>query len=335
MIRFIIRRLGALIALFFGMIVVMFLLTHVIPADPARIAVGPQATQQSVDAMRHKMGLDKPLIVQMGIYVWGVLHLNFGNSVYDGQPVFHEIMQYAPATIELAIVATVLSVAFGLAMGILSAVYQNSIVDSSMRVFAIIGRAIAPFWLAILLQIVFFGRLNWFPSGTQLSLSLSPPTKITGMYLVDSLITLNWQVFFNSFHHIVLPAVALGLGGIADTSRMMRATMLIELRREYPRTARAKGLSEWSVQLRHVVRNAINPVVTVIGIRFGYLLAGTILIEAIFQWPGLGRYALLAIENLDFPALIGVTLFVVVAFAIVNLFVDILYGYLDPRIRYA
>lgn len=333
---FVIRRFAILLGLILAMIIALFVLSHLIPSDPARVAVGPEATQQAVDAMRHKMGLDKPVIVQLGIYLRNTIRLDLGTSIYDGQPVLGSILKYAPASFELAIVSMFMSVALGLALGIYSAAYQGTLFDGTSRLVAIAGRAIAPFWLAILLQVVFYGRLRWFPSGTRLDLSgIDEPKRITGMYLVDSLLTGNWHAFANSAYHLVLPAFALGLGGIAEISRMTRATMLIELRREYTRTARAKGLSESTTLFRHVVRNAINPVVTIIGIRFGYLLAGTVLIESIFRWPGIGRYSLLAIQNLDFPAIMGATLFVTVAFAIVNLLVDILYGFLDPRIRYA
>lgn len=336
MLTYILRRTGFLAVMILFMIVAMFALQNIIPADPARAMLGPEATQEAVEAMRAKMGLDRPVIVQFGAYMWRLAHLDLGTSNYDGQPVLDSIVKYAPASIELAIVATVLSVVFGLVLGIYSAARDGRASERLLRLGAICGRAVPAFWLALLLQIVFYGKLGWFPDGARLDLLGSEdPPRITGLYLVDSLLVLDFGAFRDSAYHMVLPALALAVGGIAEIQRMTTAMVLLELRRDYARTAHAKGLSERAVLFRHVVRNAINPVVTVIGIRFGYLLAGTVLIETIFRWPGIGRYALLSIQNLDFPAITGVTLFVAVVFAIVNLGVDILYGYLDPRIRFA
>jgi peptide/nickel transport system permease protein len=333
---YIVRRLGLLVVLVFFMLVAMFLLQNVIPADPARAMLGPQASQAAVDAMTRKMGLNDPLYVQFGRYVWNILHLNLGTSNYDGQPVRDSIAKYAPASIELAIVATILSVVIGFALGVFSAVNRGSAADGVLRLGAISGRAIPSFWLALLLQIVFYGRLGWFPDGARLNLlGSAAPTHITGMYLLDSVVTLNPAAFRDAAYHLTLPALALAIGGIAEVQRLTAAQILTEMRQDYTRTAHAKGLPSRVVLFRHVIRNAINPVVTVIGIRFGYLLAGTVLIETIFRWPGIGRYALLSIQNLDFPAIMGVTLFVAVIFAVVNLGVDIVYGYLDPRIRYS
>jgi peptide/nickel transport system permease protein len=274
--------------------------------------------------------------VQFGRYVWNVLHLNLGTSNYDGQPVRDSIIKYAPATIELAVVATIISVVVGFALGIFSAVRRGSASDGMIRLGAIAGRAIPSFWLALLLQIVFYGKLGWFPDGARLNLiGSATPTHITGMYLLDSLLTLNFSAFIDSAYHLVLPALTLAIGGIAEVQRFTTAQIQVEMHQEYARTAHAKGLSNRVVLFRHVIRNAINPIVTIVGIRFGYLLAGTVLIETIFRWPGIGRYALISIQNLDFPAIMGVTLFVAVMFAIVNLGVDIIYGFLDPRIRHS
>ena len=335
MLTFIIRRLAILPLMFLGMVFFVFVLTNLIPADPARVAVGPDASPESVERMREKMGLNKSLPEQFTIYLWDVVRLDLGTSIRDNRPVYDSIINFAPASIELALASTVVVVVVGVLMGIYSAAYQGRGLDRLLRLGAITGRAFPAFWLALLLQIVFFARLGWFPSGGRIDLiTMDPPRKITGLYLVDSVVTLNWDAFVSSAYHLALPVTALALGGIAEVLRMTRGQVMLEMNSDYARTARSKGLTDRTVLFRHIVRNAINPVVTIIGIRFGYLLAGTVLIESIFRWPGLGRYALQAIQNLDFPALMGVTLFVTLMFVLVNLMVDVIYGFLDPRIKY-
>lgn len=332
---YVLRRFALLLVLIFFMIVAMFVLQNLIPADPARAMLGPDASQAAVDKMRQKMGLNDPVIVQFGHYLWRIVHLDLATSNYDGQPVRDSIAKYAPATIELAVIATVLSVTIGFALGVFSALNRGSVIDGILRFSVISGRAIPSFWLALLLQIFLYGKLGWFPNGGRIDLVGSgAPTHITGLYLLDSLLTLNFSAFGDAAYHVALPVAALAIGGIAEVQRLTSAQILSELQQDYTRTALAKGLTNRVVLLRHVIRNAINPVVTVIGIRFGYLLAGTVLVEMIFSWPGLGWYALISIQNLDFPSIMGVTLFVAVMFGIVNLAVDILYGFLDPRIRY-
>ena len=336
MFTFIFRRLAFVVVLTLGMMVAIFVLTHIIPSDPARVAVGPDASTEAVEAMRIKMGLDKPLVEQFGLYLWKAIHLDLGISLYNGQPVWDEIIRYAPASIELAVVSTALSVVVGLSIGIYCAANHSSLSDTILTLTVIAGRAAPSFWIALLLQLIFYGKLGWFPSGERIDLLGDIElTRITGMYLIDSVLTLNWPAFWDSAYHLVLPSLALGLGGIAVVSRMTKASVLLELQRDYVRTAYSKGLTRRAVLFRHAVRNAINPVVTIVGIRFGYLLAGTILIESIFRWPGIGRYALLAINYIDYPVIMGVTLFVSIAFALVNLCVDFIYMLLDPRVRYS
>lgn len=336
MIRIVAGRLIALPAMLFGVVLFLFILTHIVPSDPARIAVGPNANDAAVQTMREKMGLNDPLPVQFGRYFWDLLRGDLGDSIYDKKPVLDAIKNYAPATIELALVATFFTVLFGIVLGVYAAVASGRAFDRLTRLVAIIGRAVPAFWLAILLQTIFYGRLKWLPSGGRIDLdAVGPPRKITGLYLLDSVLTWNWAAFWSSAEYIVLPAAALAIGGVADIMRMTRSQVLLEMRKDYARTARAKGMQNAVVLFRHVLPNAMNPVLTVIGIRTGYLLAGTVLIEAIFRWPGLGRYSLQAIGNFDFPALTGVTLFVTIMFVFINLIVDLIQSYLDPRVRHA
>ena len=336
MIRIIAGRLIALPMMLFGVVLVLFVLTRIVPSDPARVAVGPNANQAAVETMRERMGLNDPLPIQFVRYLGQLVQGDLGNSVYDNRPVTASIRTFAPATLELALVATLLTVTFGILFGVYAAAANGRVSERLLRFFAIVGRAMPAFWLALLLQFVFYGRLKWLPSGGRIDLnSMDPPTSITHLYLVDSILTLNWPAFKSSFSHILLPAIALAAAGIADIMRMTRSQMLLEMRRDYARTARAKGLEGRNVLRRHVLPTALNPVLTVIGIRTGYLLAGTVLIETIFRWPGLGRYSLQAIGNFDFPAITGVTIFVTLMFVLINLVVDLIQAYIDPRVRHA
>lgn len=335
MVYFIVRRLAASVITIFFLIVGLFVLQNIIPADPARAMLGPEATEEAVRAMEVKLGLDQPVLIQFGRYLWRLSHLDLGTSNWDRQPVLDAIIRYAPASIELALVATVLSFSLGLLFGIYAAAHHGRAGATLARFLAIGGRALPAFWLALLLQILLYGKLGWFPNGARLDLvAASEPAHVTGLYLLDSILALDFGTFKSALHHLTLPALAIAVSGVAEIQRMTTAMMLIEMRRDYARTAHAKGLHGRTVLYRHVARNALNPVLTIVGVRFGYLLAGTVLIETIFRWPGIGRYALLSIENLDFPAIMGVTFFVALTFAVVNFIVDISYGYLDPRVRY-
>jgi ABC-type dipeptide/oligopeptide/nickel transport system permease component len=336
MVRIVLGRLVSLPAMAAGVIVFLFILTNLVPSDPARIAVGPNASDAAVETMRERMGLNDSIFVQFGRYVSHVLQGDLGKSIYDKRPVTASIRAYAPATIELALAATIVTVVLGLSLGIYSAVAKGRIGDRLVRVVSTIGRAMPAFWLALLLQVIFYGRLKWLPSGGRIDLdAVGPPKTMTGLYTVDSVLTGNWAALESTLTHLTLPVAALAIGGIADVMRMTRAQMLLEMRSDYARTARAKGLRNRAILIRHMLPNAMNPVLTVIGVRTGYLLAGTVLIESIFRWPGLGRYSLQAIGNFDFPALTGVTLFVTLAFVLVNLFVDLIQVTFDPRARSA
>ena len=334
MIRIIAGRLATLPLMLLGVVLLLFVLGHLIPADPARVAVGPNASAEAVEAMRERMGLDDPLPVQLGRYLRQLVRLDLGDSVYDKQPVTDSLRRYAPATIELALAAATVMILLGVSLGVYTATAKSRVAEQLIRLGAIAGRALPAFWLAMLLQFIFYSRFSWIPSGGRLNLDeVDPPTHITGLYLIDSALTLNGRVFVDAAHHLVLPALALAIGGTADVMRMTRAQILSELRNDYTRSARAKGLKDRTVLLRHVLPNAMSAVLTLIGIRVGYLLAGAVLVESIFNWPGLGRYSLDAIKNFDFQALTGVTLLVTTIFLVINLVVDLIGLALDPRAR--
>ncbi len=331
--RFLLKRLLFLFIVLFGMAVLVFVATHLLPADPARVAAGPSAGADEVEKVRARLGLDQPLLVQFGLYLKQLAVFDLGQSIRSNQPVAGEIGSRLPATLELTVAALVIYVLISILLGVLAATGRSKHVDSFVRIFAVGGSSIPPYWLALLLQLVFYYLLDWLPSGGRLPLSLAPPEKITGFYLVDSVLTGNWETLRLTIIHMVLPVTSLVLGHIGLMTRLVRSRMMQEQRQDYVRTARSKGLPESRVIYRHTLKNAINPLITMIGIQTGYMVGGMVLIESIFRWPGLGSYALSAIENTDLPAVAGVALTMSLVFVLVNLAVDILYAVLDPRVR--
>lgn len=334
MLGFTLRRLVWLVFVLLGMTLITFAVSHLVPADPAKAAAGENATAEQVERIRRDLGLDRPLHVQYLRYLQHLLTGDLGRSVYTGQPVSQDIRSFFPATFELAVWALLVTVILGIPMGVISATHQDSIVDVLSRVFATIWVGMPQFWFAILLQILFYSKLGWFSAGGRIGAEVIPPTTITGLYSVDSLLTLNFPALLSSLHHLFLPVMTLALARVAVVARLARAGMLEVLSSDFIRTARAKGLAERVVIYRHALKNASLPVLTQIGNQFGFLLGGTVLIEAVFQWPGMGRYAVNAITRVDFNPIIGVALVASLVFVLVNLIVDFLYRYLDPRIAY-
>jgi peptide/nickel transport system permease protein len=330
---YIVRRIIWLIFVILGMTLIVFTITHLIPADPAKIAAGLGADASAVEKIRQDLGLDRPLPAQYWIYLTGLLHGNLGRSILTGRPVLDDIKDYLPATVELAVLAMVATVLVGVPLGILSAIQRGRWVDDLVRLFSILWVAMPVFWFGLILQIIFYGRLQWLPAGGRLSSGVARPD-ITGIFTLDSLLTLRFGVLADTLKHLLLPVTALALTRVAEIARITRSSMLEVLGTDYIRTARAKGLIERTVIVRHGLKNALLPVITISGLQFGYLLGGTVLVEAIFQWPGMGRYAVLSITTVDFPAVIGVTVVASAAFVVVNLFVDLMYAFVDPRIRY-
>jgi len=330
---FLVRRLLSLVVLLVGMSFVMFLLTSVLPGDPARVAAGPDASPEVVERFRQRLGLDRPLPEQYVRFLANLARGDLGASIRSKQPVLDELRAAAPATIELTIAATIVFVAVSIPLGVVAASRKHGWVDTTSRILAIGGTAIAPFWLAFLLQLIFFRFLGWLPAGARIAMSFSPPPRFSGLYLVDAAIAGDLALLLNAMRHLVLPVAALALGRIAITTRLTRAQMLMELGSDYVRTARGKGVNERKVLYHHALRNGLNPVITNIGIQVGYLLSGAVLVEAIFQWPGLGSYSLDAILNFDYPAVLGVALLISIFFALVNLLVDVSYAFLDPRVK--
>ena len=326
------KRLVFMVFVLFGITVITFMLTQIVPGNPARLMAGQRATAEQVQALSEQYGLDKPALTQFGIYINGVVHGNLGMSLTYRRPVLDDLKQFLPATIELTLASVVLMLAVGLPLGLFSAARRGTPLDFATRILTVAGVSMPIFWLGIMMQVVFYKHLQLLPIGGRIGISEFEPAQVTGFYLIDTLIEGDWGAFRSVLAHLILPSVTLAAGSIAVVTRMMRASVLEVLDADYVRTARAKGMSEGIVLRRHVFRNAMVPTTTVIGLQVGALLAGNFLAEVVFNWPGIGLYAVNAIKNQDYPAIMGVTLVVSVIYVFVNLAVDILYTVLDPRI---
>lgn len=332
---YIVRRLGFVVLVLFGVTILTFFLARVVPSDPARLLAGPRASSEAVEEIRHLRGLDRPLWEQYGSYMQALLRGDLGQSLVTRRPVTTDLATFLPATLELILYALVIGSVLGLAVGVLSAVRPGGAIDIAGRFVAIGGLSVPNFWVALLLQFAFFSLLPVLPFGGRLDTGVSAPATITGLHTIDALVTGRFDLFVQALTHLILPVVTLALAEMGLAARVTRASMLEVLGQDYIRTARAKGLAEWRVYLRHALRNALLPVVTILGLEFGLLLSGTVLVESIFAWPGLGRYMAEAISSSDYNAIMGVTIVVTAGYVLINLVVDLLYAYFDPRVRLA
>ena len=331
--RYAIRRSLTIIPVLLGVSVLVFSFVHLIPGDPAVTMLGERATPQKVADVRARLGLDRPIHEQYLLYIGKAIRGDLGVSIVRGDPVFTDILHRFPATVELAVAAIVIAILFGIPIGIVSAVWRKSLIDSLSRVLALTGVSMPIFWLGVMLAWVFAVELHWLPTGARLD-SAADYEPMTHFVLIDAVLQRNWAMIPDALRHLVLPAVALATIPLAVIARMMRASMLEVLSRDYIRTADAKGLSRAAVVLRHGLRNALLPVLTVVGLQVGSLLAGAILTETIFSWPGIGRWVYESIESRDYPIVQGASLFIGVVVVVVNLLTDLLYAAVDPRIKY-
>ena len=323
-----------LIPVLLGASVLAFALIQIAPGDPARTIAGEHASPQTIEKTRQKYGLDKPLPVQYGIWLMRAVQGDLGRSIVSNEDVSTEIIERFPATIELAFFAMLLAVIVGGFAGIISASKQYSALDYTTMGVALFGVSMPVFWLGIMLMMIFGVVLRWFPISGRMG-TMIPFDEVTGLYLLDSIITLNGKAFVSAIRHLVLPSVALATIPMATIARVTRSSMLEVLRQDFIRTERAKGLAENLVIYKHAVRNAMIPVITVIGLNFGILLAGALLTETVFSWPGIGRYVVNAVGMRDYPVVQGCVMFFALIFVLVNLIADILYVYIDPRIKYS
>lgn len=327
------RRLAYTVFLLIGISLITFSLSHVVPGNPAATMLGERGTDEQVARLTEQLGLNRPLFAQYFNYMRDLLHGDLGTSIRTRRPVVEDLTEYFPATVELATCALLLSLALGIPLGILCALKRDGAIDHVTRLFSLGGVSVPVFWLALILLAIFYGRLDWFPAGGRLSDFTIPPSRVTGLLLVDTLLAHDGSAFLDAAWHLVLPSLCLGYLTIATITRMVRAQMLEVLQADYVRMARALGLHPATVVLRYALKNALLPVVTVMGLAYGSLLSGAVLTETIFSWPGIGKYAVGSTANLDFPALMGVTLLIAVVYCLVNLAVDLLYLVLDPRLR--
>ena len=331
---FLLRRLVGVALVIVGITLVTFVTLHLFPADPASLLAGPGADEGQVRAIRRDLGLDRPLPVQYVRYLTDLLQGNLGRSIQTGQPVADDLLKRLPATIELALVTMVIYVGLSIPLGVVAAVTRGSPVDLAIRLVAVAGLAVPAFWLGFLLQLVLYRDLGWFQQAVgRLAPQLPPPPFVTGFYLVDALLAGDLPAFRSTATQLVMPVTCLVVSRLGVGVKLTRTSLLDVIGSDYVRTARAKGLQERVVLARHALRNALIPVVTALGVQFGYLLGGTLVVEVVFGWPGIGQYAIGSITTVDFPAIMSVTVVISIFFVLSNLLVDLLYLYLDPRLR--
>ena len=316
-----------------GVSIVVFFMVRAIPGDPAQIMLGQQATQEQVQQIRENMGLDKPIFVQYGLFLKDALRGDLGDSIVTGRPVTTELLTRLPATLELTAFAMLIAILVGIPVGVISAVRQYSLLDKTTSVLALTGISMPIFWLAMILVVIFGVNLELLPFPGRLD-PTTGITAITGLVLVDSLLTLNFAGFWDGLLHLIMPALALATIPMAVIMRMTRSSMLEVMNEDYVRTARAKGVVPWRVVFKHALRNAMLPTITVIGLQTGLLMGGAIITETIFSWPGIGLYTYNSISARDYASVQGVVLYGALLFVLINLLVDILYAILDPRVRY-
>ncbi len=333
MLGFLLRRLGLAVPSLLGLLLITFLMIRVVPADPAAALAGDLATPAQVAAIRHRFGLDRPLYQQFGLYLAQVARLDFGESQYSSRPVAVDIRDRLPATLELTVSSLLLAIVIGIPLGVVAAVHHNRWPDFLLRVLSVGGVAVATFWLAIMLQLLFAMQLDWLPLRGEIADGLRAPAGPTGFLLLDSLFAGRPDIFWDALRHLILPAVTLSLGGIATITRFTRAGMLETLQKDFVLYERAAGYRRWRMIWIYVLRNSVVATVTQIGLLFGGLIAGAVVVEAIFDWPGIGSYTVQAILTADYKVMLAVTLLIGVIYTLVNLATDLVHGLIDPRLR--
>jgi peptide/nickel transport system permease protein len=333
MFRYLLLRLIWIIFVVLGVVTLTFFISRIIPADPARLAAGLTAGQEQVEEVRRELGLDQPVYVQYQRYMAGLLHFDLGKSIQTRQPVWNDIKLFFPATLELVIFSFTIYVVLGISLGVMWAVYPQSFIATFGRGVSVMGAAIPIFWIGLVFQLIFGTQLGWLPIAGRLDLVAIPPPFVTGMYSVDSLLASDIDLFWDSIVHLILPVASLVLSLLAIATRLTQAAVREELQQAYVRTARSKGLTEWLTLWRHVIKNALNPVLTMLGLQFGWLLGGTVLVEAVFSWPGIGLYAFESFKTFDYAPIQALTLVITFTFVFVNLLIDLIYPILDPRLR--
>ena len=329
------KRLAYLVVMLFGVATLVFILTKMIPGDPTVANLSQRALNdpEVVAAYKAKYGLDQPIFVQYVLYIKNLLKFDLGTSIRTNKPVLAELARCYPATIELALFAILLAAVFGILFGVISAIRRNSILDQAVRAVSVTGVSIPSFWFALLVLYFFYYKLHIFPGPGRLSNSFSAPATVTGLYVLDSLLEGNIPKAMDALSHLILPGTVLAAFTMGLITRTTRSNLLDVMSMDYIRTARAKGIGRVGLIVRHALGNVLIPVLTVIGLGLGNLLGGMVLVETIFNWPGVGQFAYESVLSADFPAIIGVALLIALNYMIINTVVDILYGVIDPRVR--
>ena len=329
MLPFLLRRALHAVPTLFGLLIVTFLLIRIVAAALA----GDNATPQQIENIRHQYGFDRPILEQLVLYLGQVLRFNFGESQYSHRPVGMDIRQRLPATLELTAAALLIATGLGIPLGVIAGVYHNRWPDFLLRVISITGVAVAAFWFAIMLQLLFAMQLEWLPLRGRLGDGIVPSPDLTGSLILDSLLAGRWDALWDALRHLVLPAVTLSLGGLATITRFTRAGVLETMQKDFVLYERAVGYPRRRLIWIYVLRNSVTAAVTQIGLLFGALIAGAVVVEAIFDWPGIGNYAVLAILTADYKVMLAVALLIGVIYTVVNILTDLVHGLLDPRLR--
>ncbi len=333
MLRLLLQRLVLLVPVLLGLTMLLFAIARLLPGDPVGLAAGPQASPERIEALRKEFGLDRPVWEQYWDYLVNLTQGDLGVSVMSRRPVADDIANFLPATLELVIAALVLAVVAGVPLGLLAAVHKNRAVDHFTRVFSLAALSTPPFFLGLLLQIAFAMSLNMLPLGGRFPIIELPPERVTGLLTVDALIALDWEAYILALKHLALPAITLCISPMATIIGLMRSSTIEILQQDHVRTAHAHGLSPSKIHFKYVLKSAFGATMTVIGLYFGWLLGGTVIVETVFDWPGIGLYATEAIVSQDFLPVIGVALVVGLMFVVSNIVIDLCYLLINPKMR--
>jgi peptide/nickel transport system permease protein len=333
-IKFALRRIVILIPVLIGLSMLVFAIGRLLPGDPVGLAAGPNASQEVLDSIAREFGLDRPIPEQYWTYATNLLQGDWGSSILTRRPVADDIVTYLPATLELVIASMLIAIAIGIPAGVVSAVWADRWPDYLTRIFSLGAISVPPFFTGLLLQLCFAMLFSWLPLGGRFPVIETPPPLVTGFLTIDSLIAGNWTAFVTALVHLALPAATLSLLALATTTRITRAAMIEVLQQDYIATERALGLSQSRIVLKYALKNALSSTTTMLGLSFGWMLGGTVLVETIFDWPGIGLYATQAIVTQDFVPVMGVTMVIGIIFVLINLSVDLIYGLLNPKVRY-
>jgi len=334
--KYVAQRLLMMVAILFGVLVITFALSRILPGSPIEMMLGHRPTQEQIDLARAEYGLDQSIPIQFFHYVTGIAQGDFGISLRTRQPVLDDLLERMTATFELTTLAVILVIVLGIPLGVLSAVRQNTLSDHLTRSFSIAGMALPVFLIGMILQMVFYGWLRWLPLQGRMNVEVLldfPFDRITGIYLIDTLLSGQWLAFKSAAAHLVLPVLTLSIASLSVIIRITRNTMVEVLSEDFIRTARAYGLPDRKVYFRYALKATLIPMMTIIGLTYGFMLGGSVVVEYVYDWPGLGGYVVGAITQNDFPAVMGVTLFLATIYLSINLIVDLLYFVVDPRLQ--